>query len=100
MGDVIRALRGSVGCSRPDAVGLTDAEREACRRRFHAGLETAKPLSGLTAEKRARFDRTVRCRKDYQDQPIPPVTAPSNAAGGMTGLGYIPRLRDCPPSSQ
>ena len=98
MGDVVRALRGSVGCSNPDAVGLTPAERETCRRRFHAGLEEAKPLSGLTEEKRNRFDRAVRCRQLYQDAQVPNRLAPSS--GPIPGLGYFPRLRDCPPSDQ
>ena len=98
MGDVVRALRGSVGCDSPGAVGLTEAEREACRKRFHAGLEEAKPLSGLTEEKRNRFDRAVRCRQLYYDAPMPNGHAPSN--GPIPGLGYIPRLRDCPPSDQ
>jgi hypothetical protein len=98
MNDLVHALRGSVGCSNPDAVGLTPSEREACRRRLHAGLEEAKPLSGLTAEKRARFDRAVKCHQDYEVAAMPPVHGEST--GPIQGLGYIPRLRDCPPSAQ
>jgi hypothetical protein len=100
MGDLVRALRGSVGCDNPDAVGLTKDEREACRRRFHAGLEAAKPLSGVPAAKRERFDRTVRCQNEYYGAPMPNGHAASNGAGGMPGLGYIPRMRDCPPLTQ
>jgi hypothetical protein len=98
MDNVVRALRGSVGCSDPDAVGLTPEEREKCRKRLRAGMENAKPLSGLTAEKQQRFDRVARCHDEYDPgAPIPPGHTPSNGAGGMPGLGYIPRARDCPP---
>jgi len=100
MGDLVRALRGSVGCSDPDAVGLTPAERDACRRRLQAQGENVKPMSGLTAEKQNRFDRASNCRKEYYDAPIPPGASHSNAAGGIAGLGYQPRLRDCPPTDQ
>ena len=34
IGNLVRALRGSVGCSNPDAVDLTPAERDACRQRL------------------------------------------------------------------
>ena len=98
MGDVVRALRGSVGCSNPDAANLNPAEREACRRRFHAGLETARPMLGLTAEKRARFDQVSRCQevyRAYKEAPMPNGHAASNGAGGMPGLGRIPSPRDC-----
>jgi hypothetical protein len=98
MGNLTRALRGSVGCSNPDAVGLTPAERDACRRRLHAGLEDAKPLSGLTAEKRARFDQVVHCREVYQNAGVPMPGSPSN--GPIAGLGYVPSLRECPPGAR
>jgi hypothetical protein len=98
MDNAVRALRGSVGCSDPDAVGLTPQERAKCRERMRQGLENAKPILGLTAEKRQRFDRAVKCHDDYNPgDPIPPGHTPSNGAGGMPGLGYIPRARDCPP---
>ena len=87
IGDVVRALRGSVGCSNPDAVDLTPAERDACRRRFHAGLEDAKPMLGLTAEKRARFDHASQCNEAWRIYRASPG-AP------------MPRLRDCPASDQ
>jgi len=98
MGDLVRALRGSVGCSNPDAVGLSEPERQACRRRLHAQGENVKPLLGLTEEKQNRFERAVRCRREYYDAPIPPGTSQSD--GPIPGLGHVPRLRDCPPSDQ
>ena len=96
MGDVLRALRGSVGCANPDAVGLTPAEREGCRRRLDDGLEDAKPILGLTAEKRARFDHVARCQdtyRAYKAAAVPPGHEESN--GLFPGLGYVPSPRDC-----
>ena len=96
MGELVRALRGSVGCSNPDAVGLTQAERDACRRTLHAGLEDAKPLSGLTAEKQARLDHTARCQDTYRTYgaaAVPNGHAESN--GLFPGLGYVPSAKDC-----
>jgi hypothetical protein len=96
MGDLVRALRGSVGCSNPDAVGLTLAERDSCRRRLHAGLEDAKPLSGLMAEKQARLDHTARCQdtyRAYRAAAAPNGHAESN--GLFPGLGYVPSTKDC-----
>lgn len=100
MGDLVRALRGSVGCSDPDAVGLSEAEKAACRRRLHAQGENVQPMLGLTEEKRNRFDRAVRCRKDYYDAPIPQGNSKHNEPNDLVGLGQTPRLRDCPPSDQ
>jgi len=98
MGDVVRALRGSFGCAHPDAVGLNDAEKVACKRQFRAGDDPTKPLYGLTEEKRNRFDRAVRCRQTYYDAPVPAANSASN--GLFPGLGFVPRIRDCPPSDQ
>jgi len=100
MGDVVRALRGSVGCAHPDAAGLSAAERAKCPRQFVSGGEGVKPLSGLTAEKRARFDQALHCYHDYYAAPVPPGPAPSNGAGGMPGLGYIPSMKECPRLAQ
>ena len=96
MDNLVHALRASVGCSNPDAVGLSPTEREACRHRFHAGLESAKPVSGLTAEKRAQFDHTARCQETYRayrEASVPPLNGETN--GPIPGLGYVPSTRDC-----
>jgi hypothetical protein len=92
----MRALRATVGCANPDAVGLSPAERAACRKSLRAALGEVKPMSGLTAEKRARFDRAVTCKEEYVDAQIPSGNSPSD--GPIRGLGHVPRLRDCPPS--
>lgn len=100
MGYVVKALRGSVGCSHPDAANLTEAEREACRRRLRSEGENIKPLLGLTEEKRNRFERAGRCRKEYYDAPMPQGNSKHNEPNDLVGLGQAPRLRDCPPSDQ
>ena len=60
MGNLVSALRGSVGCSNPDAVSLTPAERDACRRQLHAGLEGAKPITSLSPGRQAAFDMAAK----------------------------------------
>ena len=92
-GDVMRALRATVGCANPDAVGLSPAERAACHKALRASLGEVKPMSGLTAEKRARFDREVQCHEAFS-APVPPAHAASN--GVIPGMGDMPRMRDCP----
>ena len=69
MGSLVRALRGSVGCSNPDAVSLTPAEREACQRQLHAGLEEAKPISGIGPKQQAIFDAGAK-RDTWWQQPF------------------------------
>jgi hypothetical protein len=83
-GSLVRTLRGSVGCSYADFVGLTEAERDACQRRLRAALPDAGRLSGLTAEKQARFDHASACQEAWR------IYRASAAAP-------MPRLRDCPP---
>jgi hypothetical protein len=95
-GDVLRALRATVGCANPDAVGLSPAERAACRKAMRATLGDVKPMSGLTAAKRERFDRTVRCHEALSAS-MPPARAGNSAIGSIPGMGDSPRLRDCPP---
>lgn len=100
LANIRRALRASAGCANPDAADLSPAERAACRKQLHAFVGEVPALSGVPAEKRARFDQAIRCA-EWRHQPIPPGHAPSNgAAGGMPGMGDLARVRDCPPLSQ
>jgi len=69
MGNLVRALRGSVGCSNPDAVDLTPAERDACRHRLHAGLDDARPVSVVSAKQQAIFDAGAK-RDTWWRQPF------------------------------
>lgn len=100
MGNVARALRSGVGCANPDAVGLSPAEREKCRRELRATVGEVKPMSGLTAEKRERFDRAVRCSQEYDNAQVPSSFSKSEEPDDMTGMGHVPRMRDCPPSAR
>ena len=99
MGNLVRALRGSVGCSNPDAVGLTPTERDACRHRLHAGLEDAKTLSGVSPRQQAIFDAGAK-RDTWWQQPFlaetptkgcrPRVTErPPPAGGGQEWKGAV-----------
>ena len=85
-------LRGLVGCQDPDLYRLTAAERARCDARIvKAGKEAAFIPAPMAPEKRAAYDRRVKCRADYNQAPIPP------GADMTRGLGYVPRLRDCAP---
>lgn len=85
------SLRTHLGCSDPNAAGLSRREREACKDRLAEGARDAPLIQApMAPEKRAGYDRIIKCRRDYDNAPVP------NNAGGW-GLGYIPRLRDCRP---
>jgi hypothetical protein len=90
-----QALRRHTGCADPDAMGLTAPERTACAERL---AQTGAPALGLgiAADKQAAYDRVERCRR-YDQAHMPNGLEASNVAGGMAGLGQVPRGRDCPP---
>ncbi len=89
------SLRNLIGCRDPDLYHLTAAERARCDARMaKAGKEAAFIPAPMAPDKRAAFDRRVKCRADYDDAPIPP------GADMTSGLGYVPRLRDCPPGDR
>lgn len=89
------SLRDLFGCQDPDLYHLTAAERARCDARVvkHAKAAPFVPAP-IPPEKRAVYDRQVKCRADYDDAPIPP------GADMTRGLGYVPRLRDCPPGDR
>ena len=78
-GDVRTALRqGAPGCSNPDAVGLTIAERDKCNEKFGKGAKDAAFAGlGLPPDKAAAFDRAVEhrdaCRNYRAGGPQPPL---------------------------
>jgi hypothetical protein len=98
-GNIRRTLRATVGCARPDAIGLSKAERVACRQQVRALLGEVPALSGIPAAKRAGYERAAECTA-ARDAPIPPGHAESNGAAGIPGLGDQSRMRDCPPLTQ
>lgn len=86
------SLRTQVGCSDPKAAGLSREEREACEKRLARGARDAPFIQApMAPEKRAAYDRVIKCRKEYDDAPVP------NSRDSAWGLGYVPRLRDCGP---
>jgi hypothetical protein len=85
------SLQAHVGCASGELGRMNRGQREACARKLAEGAADAPFIPApMAPEKRAAFDRAVRCRADYDDAPVPVGTQ------GM-GLGYIPRLRDCGP---
>lgn len=85
--DLIRkAFRArSPGCVNRDAVGLTQAERDACDERFGKGAKDAPFLeAAIGKEKRADFDRAAaKKRRDYEYKRanVPPGTATPQGPG-------------------
>ena len=95
------SLRNLFGCQDPDLYHLTAAERARCDARIAKQAKAAPFIAApMAPDKRAAFDRRVKCRSDYTDAPIPPGLDDSATGGGLRGLGYVPRLRDCPPSDR
>jgi hypothetical protein len=90
------ALRGAVGCSNPDFVGLTQAERAACRDRLRQGAEamgeaTVDPIRSI--HKRAYYDE-VKDARDAMNS-YNPVNGPMPGNGPGFGCkhgkcGFIP----------
>lgn len=89
-GDLRTTLRGSpVGCGNPDAVGLTQAEREYCYGQLGKGAKTASfPGLGLQAAKQAGFDRTAarkEAERRYKEAPVPSA----DHAGGIGSTAEV-----------
>jgi hypothetical protein len=85
------SLQARVGCAAGDLARMSRSQREACAGQLAQGAaEAAFIPAPMAPAKRAAFDRVVRCRKTYDDAPVPVGTQ-------GWGLGYIPRLRDCGP---
>ncbi|WP_372786970.1 hypothetical protein [Phenylobacterium sp.] len=65
-GDVRTALRqGAPGCSNPDAVGLTKAERDLCNEKFGKGAKSAPFLGlGLAGDKQRLLDAAAQKKDD------------------------------------
>ncbi len=92
-------LRLKVGCADPDPFHLTPQEQQTCGEKLAEMAKTAKPLDiNIPDDKRAEYERATRCRASQGA--MPSSAGGSNAAGGIGGLGYVPTLRECPPSSR
>lgn len=89
--DVRRALRATLGCAHPDAVGLTPEEREACRRNeLKSGpAYAAEPTDPAKAAAFRRADRNARAWRDYRAS-----ASVDDYPGGRCAFG-----RDCEPAA-
>lgn len=92
LGMVLR--KGGVGCATPDLPGMTQADRDRCLEKLGAGARQAayKGL-GLSKDKQAQLDAAAAAKDryiKYRDAPLAPGLAPSDAPGGLTGLGGFP----------
>ncbi len=83
------AVRGTYGCSYPDAAGLTRREREACLDR---PTKQAKAIDApMSAEKRGRFDVAAakqRRDREWRENPtMPSGTSEEQGTGRPAGVG-------------
>ncbi len=81
-------LRGSlVGCANSQAVGLSSVERAHCAERFGVDVARAPHLDGMSADKRAAFDREIDkadAWRSYRD------SIPANGTDpGPNGMGRL-----------
>lgn len=88
LGMVLR--KGGVGCATPDLPGMTQADRDRCLEKLGAGArQAAYKGMGLSKDKQAQLDAAAAAKAryiKYRDAPL----APSDAPGGLTGLGGFP----------
>jgi hypothetical protein len=77
------ALRASiVGCAHAEAAGLSETEREACRRRLASGAATAPYIPGIPPKKRAYYAALAASEEAMERDPMG-----GHGAGVICGLG-------------
>jgi hypothetical protein len=83
-GDLRAALRqGAPGCANPDAVGLTQAERDLCSEKFGKGAKTAAfPGLGLNPAKEADLDSAAQHKEACRAYRASPNGAQPPLRGG------------------
>lgn len=86
--------KGGVGCATPDLPGMTQADRDRCLERLGAGARQAAFTGlGLARDKQGQLEAAAAAKDryiKYRDAPLAPGLAPSDAPGGLTGLGGFP----------
>ena len=96
--NLARRIRPTIGCAHPEAYRLSKREQERCDDELGEQGRHARFLGlMIPPEKAAAYERTLHCRRIYDDNNTPTGNQTSNAPGGITGLGYVPSLRECPP---
>lgn len=84
------ALRSRLGCANPDAAGLTQAEREACDKRFAAGAKSADFL-GLGVEADKAGDLAAAAAQKDRDYKYRRATgAPGTVGAGPSATANAP----------
>jgi hypothetical protein len=59
-----RALKDRFGCTHPDLVALTDAERDACEERLGRDAANARAYPVISPKLKKIFDGTFECKPD------------------------------------
>jgi hypothetical protein len=59
-----RALKDRLGCTNPNLVALTDAERDACEERLGRDVANARAYPVISPKLKKIFDGTFECKPD------------------------------------
>jgi hypothetical protein len=100
------SLSGRLGCDDPLTYHLTEAQTQVCANNLAKIGREAKSFDlNIPADKRAEYDRSVHCKRDYTERGgIAPLTEynpdGSVKTGPAAGLGYIPSFKECPVKSR
>jgi hypothetical protein len=95
-----KGLRMTLGCLNQETYHLSPEEREACMQRAAREAQAAADLGpNIPPDKKAEYDRQVACREAYRGGGTPSL-AEASTGTSVSGLGNVPRLRDCGPGDR
>lgn len=93
-------LTGRLGCEDPASFHLNEGQRAVCQNNVGETARRARPLDlDISDENKAAFDHAARCHEAYGRGGIPSATESSGGAS-IKGLGYVPSLKECPPTDR
>ena len=92
---LLPSLSGRLGCDDSVAARLTPEQRQVCANNLARLTLEARPLGlNIPEQKKADYDRYVRCGETYRHAGVPSLNerAPDGTliTGPSAGLGYIP----------
>jgi len=94
---LLPSLSGRLGCDDSEASRLTPEQRQACANALARLAQETKSLSlNIPDQKKAGYDRYVRCFNDYTRGGVPSSGGHDPSSGSIAGLGYVPSFKECP----
>ena len=99
---LLPSLTGRLGCDDPASFHLTDAQRAVCDQHMAEVARAAKPLAlNMDLDKKADLDRKARCHAEGRGGgAMPGSSSGDESTGGISGLGFNARFRDCGPGDR